>query len=68
MDPRFSEEAMANLGRTIGRKATKATFRHSVRGLASKAQRRPFRSASLLSVGGALGATAGWLAGRKTAS
>ena len=56
---------MANLGRTIGRKATKATLRHSVRGFASKAQRQPLRSATLLSVGGALGATAGWFAGRR---
>ena len=59
---------MANLGRTLGKKATRATWRHSVRGFASKAQRRPFRSASLLSVGGVIGATAGWFAGRKTAS
>jgi hypothetical protein len=58
---------MKSLGRTIGKKATKATVRHSVRGVASKAQRKPMRSATLLSVGGLLGATAGWLAGRKTA-
>jgi hypothetical protein len=58
---------MSTLGRKIGRKATKATVRHSARGLASKAQRRPLRSAGLLTVGGVLGATAGWVAGRKTA-
>lgn len=58
---------MAKLGRTIGKKATKATVRHSVRGVASKAQRKPMRSATLLSVGGLFGAMAGWLAGRKTA-
>jgi hypothetical protein len=57
---------MATLGRTLGKKATKATVRHSVRGVASKAQRKPLRSASLLSVGGLLGLTAGWFAGRKT--
>lgn len=56
---------MATVGRKIGRKATKATVRHSVRGLASKAQRKPLRSASLLSIGGLVGATAGWVAGRK---
>jgi hypothetical protein len=39
-----------------------------VRGFASKAQRQPLRSVSLLSVGGVVGATAGWFAGRKTAS
>lgn len=58
---------MATLGRTIGKKATKATLRHSVRGVASKAQRQPLRSATLLSMGGLFGAAAGWVAGRKTA-
>jgi hypothetical protein len=37
-----------------------------VRGVASKAQRKPLRSASLLSIGGVVGLTAGWLVGRKT--
>jgi len=59
---------MAPFTRTLGKKATKATVRHSVRGVASKAQRKPLRSATLLSVGGLVGAAAGWLAGRKTAS
>ena len=58
---------MTSLGRSIGKKATKATVRHSVRGVASKAQRKPLRSATLLSVGGLSSAAAGWLAGRKTA-
>lgn len=58
---------MASLGHTIGKKATKAAVRHSVRGVASKAQRKPLRSATLLSVGGLCGAAAGWVAGRKTA-
>jgi hypothetical protein len=58
---------MANLGRTIGKKATKATVRHSVRGVTSKAQRKPLRSATLLSVGGLFGAMAGWFAARKMA-
>ena len=56
---------MATFGRTIGKKATKATLRHSVRGVASKAQRKPLRSASLLTAGGLVGAAAGWLVGRK---
>jgi hypothetical protein len=55
-----------DIGKTIGRKAAKATLRHSVRGLASKAQRQPLRSVSLLSAGGLIGAAAGWFAGRKT--
>lgn len=54
-----------DLGKTIGRKAAKATVRHSVRGFASKAQRRPLRSVTLLTAGGLLGAAAGWFAGRK---
>lgn len=54
------------IGKTIGRKAAKATLRHSVRGFASKAQRQPLRSVSLLGAGGVIGAAAGWFAGRKT--
>jgi hypothetical protein len=60
---------MNRLGSTVGKKAAKATVKHSVRGVASKAQRKPLRSASLLSIGGgagvAVGLTAGWLVGRK---
>ena len=59
---------MAKLGRNVGKKATKATVKHSVRGLASRAKRQPLRSVSLLSVGGVVDATVGWFAGRKTAS
>ena len=59
---------MAKLSRTVGKKATKATVKHSARGLGSKVKRQPLRSASLLSLGGALGATVGWFAGRRTAS
>jgi hypothetical protein len=58
---------MSKLGSTVGKKAAKATVRHSVRGVKSKAQRRPLRSASLLSIGGVVGLMAGWFAGRKTA-
>jgi hypothetical protein len=58
---------MNTLGRSIGKKATKATVRHSVRGVASKAQRKPLRSGTLLSLGGLFGAAAGWFAGRRTA-
>ncbi len=59
---------MPNLGKTVGKKAAKATVRHSVRGTASKAQRKPLRSITLLSIGGAVGATAGWFAGRSMQS
>ena len=57
---------MANLKQNIGRKAAKATFRHSVNGFVSKSKRQPLRSATLLGVGGLVGGTAGWMAGRKT--
>ena len=59
---------MANsVGKRLGRKAVKATIRHSVRGVVSKYQRQPLRSTTLLGVGGAVGVAAGWIAGRKTA-
>jgi hypothetical protein len=54
------------IGKTVGRKAAKATFRHTLNGFAAKAQRRPLRSVTLLSAGGVVGALAGWFAGRKT--
>lgn len=57
---------MNSIGRKLGKKATKATLRHSVRGVVSKAQRQPFRSATLLTTGGVLGLTAGVVVGRKT--
>jgi hypothetical protein len=57
---------MTNVRSSLGKKAARATLRHSVRGFASKAQRKPLRSATLLSTGGVLGAIAGWLAGRKS--
>jgi hypothetical protein len=59
---------MANIRNSLGKKAARATFRHSVHGFASKAQRQPLRSATLLTVGGLVGAVSGWLAGRKSSS
>ena len=58
---------MSSFGRTLGKKATKATVRHSVRGVASKAQRKPMRTATLLGAGGFAGVVTGFFAGRKTA-
>ncbi|HWE33200.1 MAG TPA: hypothetical protein VG410_06930 [Solirubrobacteraceae bacterium] len=58
---------MTKLGRKIGTKATKATVRHSVHGVASKAQRKPLRSIVLIGAGAAVGASAGWFAGRRSA-
>jgi hypothetical protein len=52
------------LKRTIGVKAAKATARHSAHGVAAKAQRKPLRSVSLVTLGVALGLGAGLAAGR----
>ena len=59
---------MSRLKRMIGVKTAKATARHSAHGLASKAQRKPLRSVSLVSVGLAVGLGAGFAAGRGLSS
>jgi hypothetical protein len=59
---------MAKIKRTLGIKATKAAARHSARGMSAKAQRKPVRSASLLSVGAAIGLCVGWAVGRGSAA
>jgi hypothetical protein len=51
---------------SLGKKAAKATVRHSVRGVSAKARRKPLRSVTLLTIGWILGVTSGWLVGRKT--
>ena len=56
---------MPTLRQTVGRKLAKATLRHSARGFAAKARRRPLHSTSLLGTGVLIGAAAGWLAGRR---
>ncbi len=58
------EVKVTHLMRIIGIKAAKVTARHGIRGVASKAQRRPLRSASLVGVGLAIGLGAGVAAGR----
>ncbi len=59
---------MASFGKFVGKKAAKATWRHSLHGVASKAQRQPLGSATLLGIGIAVGAAAGFLAGKLTNS
>jgi hypothetical protein len=49
---------------TLARKVAKSAAKHTVHGTASKLKRDPMRTATLLGVGGALGAVAGWMAGR----
>ena len=58
---------MSFIQRNLGKKAVKATARHSWNGLTAKAQRRPLRSVSLLTAGGVIGLFTGWFAGRSTA-
>jgi hypothetical protein len=55
---------MPSIKKTLTRQAVKTTARHSARGTASKLRRDPVRAVTLLSLGGALGALAGWVAGR----
>jgi hypothetical protein len=58
---------MSAIKNTLARKAVKATAKHTAHGTASKLKRDPVRAATLLGVGGALGALAGWMAGRTAA-
>jgi hypothetical protein len=45
----------------LGRKAAKATVKHSVRGSVAKAKREPPRTLTLLAVGAVFGVVVGWL-------
>lgn len=58
---------MSTIKKTLARQAVKTTARHSARGTASKLRRNPVRAITLLSLGGAFGVVAGWMAGRSTA-
>jgi hypothetical protein len=53
---------------TIVRKVAKSAAKHTAHGTASKLKRDPMRTATLLGLGGALGAAAGWVAGRSAAT
>jgi hypothetical protein len=55
---------MAKVKWFLGRKAARATVRHTAHGMTAKVKRQPLRSAKLVSVGAAVGAAAGFLAGR----
>lgn len=52
----------------IASKAVKTTAKHTAHGAASKLRRRPMRSTTLLGLGAAVGALAGWLLGRSGSS
>jgi hypothetical protein len=49
--------------KTVTRKAAKAAAKHTARGTASKLKRDPVRAATLIGLGGIVGAVAGWVAG-----
>jgi hypothetical protein len=59
---------MSAIKNAIARRAVKATAKHSVHGSAAKLKREPVRVVALLGLGGALGALAGFMAGRTLAS
>jgi hypothetical protein len=54
--------------KALARKAAKATVRHSAHGAASKLRRDRVRTATVFGFGVAIGALAGWMAGRAVAS
>jgi hypothetical protein len=55
---------MAAIKRKLTRKAVRSTAKHTAHGTASKLRREPLRSATLLALGGAIGAVAGWMVAR----
>ena len=55
---------MSAMKKTLARKAAKAAAKHTAHGTVSKLKRDPVRAVTLLGLGGAVGALAGWLAGR----
>ncbi|HEX5983397.1 MAG TPA: hypothetical protein VFY69_04245 [Solirubrobacterales bacterium] len=55
---------MSAIKKSLSRKAAKLAARHTAHGTASKLRRDPVRTMTLLGVGSALGALAGWMAGR----
>ena len=58
---------MSAIKKTFARKAAKSAVKHTAHGTASKLKRDPMRTATLLGIGGALGAAAGWMAARSAA-
>ncbi|HSS41057.1 MAG TPA: hypothetical protein VLK37_00740 [Solirubrobacterales bacterium] len=58
---------MSMIKKTLTRKAAKSAAKHTAHGTASKFKRKPVRAATLLGLGGAVGALAGWMVGRTAA-
>lgn len=55
---------MSAIKKSLTRKAAKVAARHTAHGTASKLRREPMRTVTLLGLGSAIGAAAGWMAGR----
>jgi hypothetical protein len=55
---------MPEIKKLIARKAARSAVKHTAHGTASKFKRNPVRAATLLGLGGAVGALAGWMVGR----
>jgi len=58
---------MSAIKKTLVRKAAKSAARHTAHGTASKLKRDRVRAATLLGLGGVVGAAAGWTAARTAA-
>ncbi|HKF82131.1 MAG TPA: hypothetical protein VKB23_04130 [Solirubrobacterales bacterium] len=55
---------MPSVKKLVARKAAKSAARHTAHGTLSKLKRDPVRAATLLGLGGVIGAVAGWTAAR----
>jgi hypothetical protein len=55
---------MSAMKKNLAKKAAKVAAKHTAHGTASKLKRDPVRTATLLGLGGVVGAAAGWVAGR----
>ncbi len=58
---------MSAIKKNLAMKVAKAAAQHTAHGTASKLKRDPMRAATLLGLGGIVGAAAGWMAGRTAA-
>jgi uncharacterized protein YcfJ len=59
---------MPSIKKAVARKAVKSTAKHSARGTLAKLKRSPVQAATLLGIGSAVGAVAGWMLGRDRGS
>lgn len=59
---------MSSIKKAIARKAVKSTAKHGAHGTAAKLKRQPVRAATLLGIGCATGALAGWALARNSGS